>query len=136
MFSEKGEHYYRGWLKKSLGRLLDRWCQEYAVKECTFVSVSGFADKENTEDKMTVRNHDNHNYTYFTVKELLIAGDKKVWAFADTACTDRQRFAMKRMLLDKADWAVVKEEMGVTVYTVRFHVDRGIHNIVSKSRGW
>lgn len=128
-FADEGYYHYLGWMNKGLGRMLARWCQEELVRSRTFVAL-GSLDVESeggkTSQLLPV------GLTYYLVLESLIDGNESMLALAEKSCTERQFYAIKRVLFEGIKPVIVAKEMGVAYGTVKFHWDRGVHNTVSK----
>ena len=129
MFADKGYWHYLGWMNKGIGQMLARWCQEELVRSRTFVAL-GSLDVESETGKL--KQLLPVGLTYFIVHESLVEGNESMLALAEKTCTERQFYAIKRLLFDGIKPVIVAKEMGVSYGTPRFHMDRGIHNIVSK----
>lgn len=130
-FADEGYYHYLGWMNKGVGRMLARWCQEELVRSRMFVAL-GSLDVESETGKL--KQLLPVGLTYYIVRESLIDGNESMLALAEKSCTEKQYYAIKRLLFDGIKPVIVAKEMGVTYGTPRFHMDRGIHNIVSK--GW
>lgn len=129
-FADEGYYHYLGWMNKSIGRMLARWCQEQVVRDRTFVALGSLdmeSDSGKTSQLLPV------GLTYYLVLESLIEGNESMLALAEKSCTERQYYAIKRTLFDGIKPKIVAKEMGVAYGTVKFHWDRGIHNMVSKA---
>lgn len=130
LFSLKGYWPYYGWLKKSIDRMLFRWCQEQVVRSQSFIALGSLtAESEDLEHSQTLP----VGLTYYMALEGLKNGSEPLLLLAVESCTDKQYYAIKRVLFDGEKVRVVAEEMGVVVQTVKFHIDRGVHNMVSKA---
>lgn len=129
-FSDEGYYHYMGWLNKCVGQMIARWCQEQLVRGRTFVALGSLDTMQ--EGSETMQGMD-VGLTYYGTVQGLTNGDQRLLKMASQACTDRQYTAIKRVLFDGEKVGVVMVEMGIAYSTVKFHIDRGVHNIVSKA---
>lgn len=131
VFSEKGYWHYLGWMNKSIGRMLSRYCQEHTVRSRSFIALGSLdTATEGTETMQTLP----VGLTYYITLQGIKNGREDLLSLAALHCTDKQYYAIKRLLFDGEKPAIVAKEMGVAYGTPRFHMDRGIHNIVSKAQ--
>lgn len=113
---------YMNYMKTSIKRLLNRYCQEEMVR-----MVGAFADNEGT---------DYNGYTYVTAKIALKKKDVTIFNLAATCCTAKQMAALEGFYLEGLSGDEVAGILGVTRQTVHSAIDRAIHNIVSRSAAW
>lgn len=116
---------YNNYLKTSIKRLLDRFCQEELVRTMGFngsLEGTGYTGFK--------------GYTFVTAKLALEKKDRKVFEVAETCCTVKQLAALEGVFLEGFSYEEVAGMLGVKRQTVHSAVDRAIHNIVSRSAGW
>lgn len=130
-FADEGYYHYLGWMNKGLGRMLARWCQEELVRARSFIALGSLDTAYEGGDTMQTLPV---GLTYYLVLESLIDGNESMLALAERSCTEKQYYAIKRVLFEGVKPKIVAKEMGVAYGTVKFHWDRGVHNIVSKGR--
>lgn len=131
---KESQNGYEKYLKIGLTRLLNRWCQEQLVRQVSLYSF--YEDYDNSEN---TAHTGRHVITYAAVKTGLKGGDERYYKLAEESCTDKQLICIRGVYynglgLKHGDAvALVAAEGKLSRQTVYSHIDRAIHNIVSRA---